>query len=226
MEIRLHPKKIVLCLSIMVVLLFFLHCLSYLPVFLDWCVIPLIPLNFDCEGNLPTLFSSFLLGFCALLACICAWAARKQGLKSFHWWLMAIIFLGISIDESIQFHEAISGAVQDALNTGGYLLFAWVIPYSVLVVVIVAFYIPFFFRLPIRMRKWMALGALLYVAGGLGVELPESYRYDHYGEDKIYHALVTLEELLEMTGCITFIYALSSHIDRHIPNISLRITSE
>ena len=226
MEIHLHPKKIVLFLSVTVGVLFILHCVSYIPVFLHWCEIPLIPFNFDCEGNLPTLFSTFLLGLCSLLATICAWTTQRQGVKSLHWWVMAVIFLGISIDESIQFHESISSVVQQTLNTGGYFLFAWVIPYSILVLAIVIFYIPFFFRLPVEMRKRMALATVLYVGGGLGVELPESYRYDHYGEDKVYHLLITLEEMLEMAGCITFIYALSSYIDRHLPKISFSITSE
>jgi len=44
-----------------------------------------------------------------------------------------------------------------------------------------------------------------------------------HGRDRIYYLFVMAEELLEMAGAITFIYAFAIHIDWHL-SFSVRIT--
>lgn len=225
MEIRLSPKKLTYALLLLTAVMLLLHSISYIGVFMGWREIPWIPINFDCEANVPTLYSTYLLGFCAFLAFLCGLGEKQAGGKYILWWLMAFVFMAVSLDEAIKIHEPISSMVRRRFDFGGYLRFAWVLPYSIIVVVLFFLYLPFIYRLPPHVRKFFILAGILYVGGGLGIEIPEGAHYDVYGQTRIYHLMITFEELFEMLGCVGFIYAFSTYLDKHLSGFRLHITS-
>ncbi len=224
MEIRLHPKSLAMFLAAVTMALGVLNLLSCIPVFMGTGY-PFGSFNFDYENNIPTLFSTLLLCFCATLAFFIARSKKSERLLFLQWLGIAAAFLFLGIDESTSLHERLTEPVRNAVGTGAIFYYAWVIPYAVLLAVFVAIYLRFFFRLPPETRKWVAIGAVLYVGGGIGLELPGGAWYELHGKDAVFYLLATFEELLEMTGCILFIYAFSSYIDRHIPDFKIRITS-
>ena len=226
MEIRLHPKKVTRLLSSIGGVLLVFHLMGFLPFLSGDSIYPASYFNFDAEGNIPTLFSVFLLVFCAMLTGAIGVAVKRSGGKFMLWLFLGVVFLFISIDESVMIHERIGDRVQLMFNTGGYLFYAWVIPYSVMLFAFCVLYLPFFFRLPTETRKGCVIAAVLYVGGGLGMELPESAWFVSHGHDGAFMVMATVEEILEMSGCIVFIHTFCSYIDRHHPNLSLRITTQ
>src|SRR5262245_53620487 len=66
--------------------------------------VPIFSLSY--EQNVPTWYSSALLLVCSMLLALCATYARKKGAGYVrHWWLLAIAFLYISVDETVSIHE-------------------------------------------------------------------------------------------------------------------------
>ena len=226
MEIRLHPKKVTRVLSSIAGVLLVFHLMGFLPFLSGDSIYPASYFDFDAERNIPTLFSSFLLVFCALLIGAISIAVKRSGGKYLLWLFLGVVFLFIGIDEAVMIHERIGDRVHLMLNTDGFLYYAWVIPYGVMVIALGVFYLPFLLRLPAETRKGCVIAAVLYVGGGLGMELPQSAWFVTHGDDGVFIAIATVEELLEMSGCIVFIHTLCSYIDRHHPNLSFRITTQ
>ena len=106
----------------------------------------LVPLfDFNEERSVPTWFSCWLLMMSAALLGVIATAQRAEGLPHLWWSVLALVFVYLSLDEALSFHERLNRPVRDLLGTGGALYYAWVIPYAVFALVF------FFFSLrPLR----------------------------------------------------------------------------
>jgi hypothetical protein len=79
--------------------------------------------NVDQEGNLPSLYSSLALFGCAYLLWVTARIDREAGGRfSRHWMLMAIVFLGLGVDEFLALHEEINVR----LDLSGFTQYSWV----------------------------------------------------------------------------------------------------
>ena len=62
------------------------------------------------EYNIPTLFSSVLLFTCTLLMMLIAHMTRlNRGPFVMHWRILALVFLFLCLDESVKFHEYVTG---------------------------------------------------------------------------------------------------------------------
>ncbi|WP_426060822.1 hypothetical protein [Hymenobacter sp. B1770] len=121
----------------------------------------------------------------------------------------------LAIDENTQIHEVVAEVVRPKLasDLSGLLYWAWVVPYFIAFVIIVAYFLPFVIRLPKKTRSLIILAGFMFVFGAVGLELAEGYFYKKYGLEHIYNELLyCVEELLEMTGVILFIYALLNHM--------------
>src|SRR5688572_25758727 len=93
-------------------------------------------LSLSEEGNLPTWYSSSLLLGCSIvLGLIAADGGRFAG----RWKLLAVVFVYMSIDEAIEIHEHLGRL----MHLGGVLYFSWVVPASVVVLLLAAFFLPF-----------------------------------------------------------------------------------
>lgn len=161
------------------------------------------------EINVPTLFSALLLFACAVLLAQIARSRRGERYAR-HWWILAGVFLFLTLDEALKIHEHISDLLHSQYNTSGIFFWAWVIPYGAAIVLLTAVYLNFFLHLPARTRSLFFAAAALFIAGALGLEMIEARHFESVsGErDLFYYSLATVEEFLEMTGAIVFIHAL------------------
>lgn len=224
-QIRLVPKHVLAVLLGMVGLSAVLHVLSWVPVLTGEQSHPIGYFNMAMEGNLPTLFSTFLLGSCAALAFLIA-VAECGDKRSFPYWLMlGLIFLALSIDETIMIHEYIGDRVYRRFQTSGAFRFAWVIPYIFLLVFLFVVFLKFYLRLPVATQLWTALAGFTYILGGMGLEMAGSARYAAVGKDRVYHMINSVEETLEMTGCVLFVYAFLSFLVQQHPDFRIEFSA-
>jgi hypothetical protein len=220
--VSLHPNKLVRVLVLIAVGLLVLNVLSYVPMLRGTRDAPVHMLNMDGEQNLPTLFSTAILWICAMLA---AFIAASQALRSerWKWGVLAATFLFLGIDESVSLHERFSGPVHGALDSLGLFGFAWILPYTLLLVVFLLVYVKFWWELPVDTRRGIALGGFLYVSGALGCEIFGYLWLKSNDPGMVYQLEIAVEELLEMAGTIVLIHAFSNHIERHLPETCLRV---
>jgi len=188
----------------------------------------LIPLfDFDTEGNIPTLYSSFALIFCSLLLALIASTHKKQNSSYYQWIGLSIIFLFISIDEIAEIHERLIVPVRESLNTSGLLYFAWVIPYGVFLGVFVIAYFRFLMSLSKRIKNLFVASGITFVIGAIGFELLGGRHSDLNGEDNLTYSLIyTCEEFLEMLGIVIFIYALLIYLAKQFKPLTLSLNEQ
>ena len=174
--------------------------------------------HFNYEISLPTLFSTLILLASALLLMLISRFHKNEGSGYMLWAGLALIFVFLTIDESISFHELISGRIQRHFRLSGFFYFAWVIPYALLLVVIALTYFRFLVRLPRKIMWLFIASGLIYVGGAIGFEMLGAAEFisDRRAATSwrslSYLMLTTVEELLEMLGISLFIYSLLKYI--------------
>jgi uncharacterized BrkB/YihY/UPF0761 family membrane protein len=230
MDITLNPKKIVIILGTIIILLVLASIVGLVSkYYLDLPnIFGLFQLfNLDREKNIPTYFSSVLLLLAASLLYFIAIANKKQGEHDYLYWIgLAAVFVFLSIDEFTVLHERLITPIKTRLNTSGLLHFAWVIPGGGFVVIMMLIYRRFTLNLPKRIKRMTIIAGLIYVAGAIGVEMIGGYyRELHEQRDITYEFITTCEESMEMIGIMIFVYALMSYIDLRLSNLTLRISS-
>lgn len=185
--------------------------------------IPLFDLN--GEANAPTFFSQFLLLFAGLLLGRVAWSkSRTGGQFARHWMVLAGVFAFLSVDEAAGIHELLIEPLRDSLGLGGVLYYAWVLPYTIGVIVLGLFILPLLKQLPPIILKLFLLSAALYVGGAIGVELLGGQHAERYGDQTVvFSILTTIEESMEIGGVIVFIHALLLHVRSCCPTLRLHL---
>ena len=169
--------------------------------------------NFDTEKNIPTLYSSIALLFASILLLLIAFKRKNIKLSYIPWFVLAFIFLFLSIDEISSIHERLIIPVRETFGTSGYLYYAWVIPYTLALVVFIIAYSKFLLELPKRIMIFFIMSGAIFVLGAIGFELLGGRHADLYGTNNaIYSVITTCEELLEMLGIAIFIYTLLTYI--------------
>jgi hypothetical protein len=182
-----------------------------------------IALFFDVgeEASVPTIFSVFLLLFAALLLLLTGYGKGQNPLtrsERKYWWFLGFVILFLSVDEGISIHEWVAYMIKivTTYNFSGYLYYPWVIPYFLLAAGVFLFVRNFLFRLPARTRTLFIASGALFVGAAVGLEMVEAL-YDTYSgttKDLVYGILFTIEEALEMSAIILFIYALLTYLSR------------
>jgi hypothetical protein len=216
-EIKLNPSKFIKVLSVIALILILGNLFSIISrfVFHHSYVFGLVPIfDLDNERGIGNLFSSVLLLVCATLLLLISYTKKKgSNKKDWHWTGLSLIFYFLVLDEFVSIHERLTDPIRNLLNTSGILYFAWVIPYSIIVVILLLIYIPFVFRLPRKFGMLFLLSGLIYLTGAIGFELIGSYYFGLHGEKKlILYIIASVEETFEMMGAIFFIYSLLSYI--------------
>jgi hypothetical protein len=169
-------------------------------------------LDLDSERSIATWFSSSALLFCSILLTTIAYYGQGGDRYARHWKLLAVIFLFMSLDEAASFHEMLISRLRSALDAGGFLYYAWVIPGAAFVLVFALAYLKFFLDLPSRSRRLFAIAGILYIWGVLGMEMISGYQADLFGRTTpIYVVITTIEETSEMLGISIFTYSLMSY---------------
>ncbi len=182
-------------------------------------------LNLDKEVNdLPTWYQSSTLLVSSVLLLVIGLARRELKDKDAKYWgLLSLIFLFLSLDEAVSIHEQMTMPLRTTFHLEGFLFLSWVIPASFLVAVLGIVFSRFLFRLPSSTRNLMILSALIYLAGALGVEMVgANYMFmmndpPDIGSNFTYAIITTVEEFLEMTGIVVFIYCLLTYLFVPIP---------
>lgn len=180
----------------------------------------------DGEANIPTWYSASLLLLCAFLLAIIAWAHRQRDtVYDVRWLILAVVFVLLSLDETAQLHELAIVPLRDRFHPTGFLYYAWIVPAGICAAAFALAYVSFLARLPRRTARLICLSGALYVGGAIGMEALSGELASLHGEHNLgYHAIITVEELLEMVGLVVFIYTLLDYIGRQFPALRLRVT--
>jgi hypothetical protein len=173
------------------------------------------------EATVPTFFSSLLLLACAGSAAFVA--ARETGPRARRWWMLAAVFVALSLDETIAFHEATIVPLRHSLEAGSIFYFTWVVPGIAFILAAGFAFRSLIADLSQPQRKAAVSGAVLFFTGALGFELAEGWVVDGYGAKTL--ALIplgTVEEALEMVGATLFLYALMLRLEPWSGTLRLR----
>ncbi|UHG92484.1 hypothetical protein [Spirosoma oryzicola] len=170
----------------------------------------------DSELNIPTFYNACLLLLSSVLLQLAKLIKGPSQVKRQHWSILSIIFLLLAMDESTSFHELLNvSTLQGNVPASKYLHWTWVIPGMLFVVAVFVFFIPFLLALPRRTASLMILAGATYVGGAIGLEVIGSAVIVDEGFFNLHYSLVThLEELMEMTGLVVFIYCLLDYISK------------
>jgi hypothetical protein len=191
-------------------------------------LVPLFSLSTDI--SIPSWYSSFSLLLCSILLAIISVAKRRSEDRfRLHWQVMSLIFLYLSIDEVGRIHETIGECLRIYVTgmTHGLFRYTSVIFGITFVTVFVAAYSRFLIYLPARTRWLFILAGAVYVGGALGMDMINGRYFELHGDQNlIYQMMTVLEEFLEMTGVLIFIYALMSYMLAHVGAVNVQIGKE
>jgi hypothetical protein len=182
------------------------------------------------EANIPTFFSSMQMLVVSLLLTAIGLVKRRSADRYARQWLwLAVMFFLLSLDEMSEVHEMTIRPIRElapGLVTGLF-YWAWVIPAGVLVVLVSIGFASFVFRyMPGYLRRAAVLGAIVFVAGAVGVEMPEARYAQINGIDNFTYALyVLLEETMEMSGILIFLSGLLRYAGSELADFSVRVVS-
>lgn len=165
------------------------------------------------EESVPTLYSAVAIFVSSLLLSVHAFVSKRTEDGEFGYWLaLAAIMLFLGVDEGVTIHEVLTNRLGEYMDREGFLYFLWVIPYGITTMVLGLVFLRFLLRLPPRTSTLFLAAGFIFVSGAIGVEVFGAQEADLYGTDTItYTVLYSVEEFLEMTGIVVFIYALMSH---------------
>jgi hypothetical protein len=180
-------------------------------------------LDVNNENSIPAWYSSITLLFCAILLWLISSVKQQRGddyIK--HWKGLSVIFLLLSLDEAASVHEILI-PLGWVWNTKGFFMFIWVVPGMIFVLSVTLVYWKFLSALPAKTRYLFLAAGTIYVSGTIGLEMIGG-QYIHstgnWGEMGL-ALILALEELLEMLGILTFIYALLSYIDTNLKEVQI-----
>lgn len=172
-------------------------------------------INMDREMNLPTWYEAALMAASgALLGII---AKRKQELQdrfSRDWKLLSHIFYFLAFDEIVGIHELfILPDLADDLQLPWFLHSTWVIPGIIVVGLFAKRFWRFAQHLEPLPRLWFIGSLALFIFGVIGMEMVGStYAQWRHQQSLGYAMIATLEEVIETSGIIGFIYGLLNYL--------------
>lgn len=100
--------------------------------------------SLNMEYNIPTYFASIQLLLCAGLLAVLSLIDRECNTsRSLYWLGLALIFLFLSLDETVGLHEQLSKPIRSRVSLPDLLHFAWVIPYTAFAGAVALVYLKF-----------------------------------------------------------------------------------
>ena len=208
---------------------FFLHCLSealinfaqvrenFYQDFFD-------AINLDEEFNLTAIYSGMLIGMASFLLNKLAELSGEGKKKK--WKLLSRIFFFLAIDEIFQIHELfVIPEFRQYVHPS--LASIWVIPYATISVYFAIKFVPFFVSQGRKISQLSLISGIIYVTGAIGVEACNSWLVmtgEISRQGFWYEAIAGIEEFLEMTGIIIFIYALLMELMQRQKTLSFKFS--
>jgi hypothetical protein len=173
----------------------------------------------DEEGNFPSLYSALALAIASLL--LFTIGKLEENIQtSYHraWKILSGIFLYLSLDELLSFHEYLNALRRLGLH--GAFFYAWVIPAGLIVAVLCGIFYRFLMALNSKVRNRIFLSGAIFITGAIGFEILGSGIDERLGEPAIftnlsYQLFMTTEESLEMLGILMFIHTLLSYLNQY-----------
>lgn len=232
-QLKIHPRETALFFLAFVIFLTVLHSIAQTVLLYtgnqDLRAITGY-IDLDLEKNIPSLYSGFALFFSSLLFfCIAALEENQEGRRRY-WLGLAAVFLFLSLDETFILHERLGDYTAEyitstgILEASGLLYFPWILPYSILMVILGLLYFRFIFRLPRKTTVLLILSAIIFLVGAVGFDMLGGREADLHGYYTItYTVLFTIEEFLEMTGVVLLIYTLLDYIEQQYGQLSFSL---
>lgn len=195
----------------------------------EFTLLPVKLFDLSTDSSIPTWVSSLILLSCtAPLLTIWKYESVLKEKNRLYWLGLAIMFCVFSVDEVARIHEQIGSLITNTFlgQTKGLFYYSWVIPGAILVISIGLIYLKFIFRLPPRTRLLFIVSGILFVGGGLFIEMLNGQYSEVHGSWNMRYAIGTgLEEFLEMMGTILFLYATLDYLSRQYGIIQISIKS-
>ena len=166
------------------------------------------------------LLSAFLAGI--------GFAKRHAGDRfARHWFILALLSLGFSMDEAVQIHDPGGGteSIRQSLGLAGPIFYGWVILGFLSVIVVSLYYRRFLAALPQVTRRLYVLAAALFVGGELVMEGFSGWYADFSGSesDLVYLTIQSFEELFGMVGILIAIAATLHFIQVHFGEVRVSL---
>ncbi|NMC59901.1 MAG: hypothetical protein GYA51_11055 [Candidatus Methanofastidiosa archaeon] len=183
--------------------------------------------NLDQELSIPSIFSVRLFWICGILTYSISRIKKNLKDSTYKYWVyMSFIFIILGFDEGSSIHEktVIPIKMLIGVDLPDYLKFAWVIPATIIVILLSLMFKKFIFALPQKTRKLLFLSLFLYLSGALFLEMFGSYFSSNYGiKNLTYNIIVTIEEILEIFGLIIASYSFIDYLEREHPKIIFKL---
>ena len=222
MKIKIKPKKTLKTLLSIICILLFMNVsalIFYYTVDISSfksfsnTTLKLVKLfDFNQEVNVPTFYSAVTLFISSLLLFSITILNKRSGKSHLPWLGLGFVFLFLTFDEFASLHELIIGVSRETFNASGYFHYAWVIPYSLGLLILGLVYIPFLRKLAKNIRQLFLLSAAIFVSGAVGFEMLGGNVLQSQGVTPLFAFFYTVEETFEMVGIAVFIYALLTYI--------------
>lgn len=213
--IRLSSSRITRWLLLNAFLIVVIHLVSWVLFDRGHEQVRVVRMLFDLreEGNIPQFFSALLFVFIAALLAIGQARSNAGGTKDRAWGILALLALFLGFDEAGQIHEKLNKSTHAMLGGGdlGVLNYSWVVPYTVLVIVVGLASIRFLKVLDAPTRIRLVVSAAVFISGSLGMELLEGYLASLPNDSAPVMMSYTVEESLEMVGAILAIRTFLLH---------------
>jgi len=218
---KVHPRQTALFLLAVVILLTVLHCIAQAVLVYNGNQAVMViarSLDLDIEKNIPSFYSGLALFFSSFLFFCISLLERKK----YRYWLgLAAVFLFLALDEVFILHERLGDYTgkliksTEMFEASGLLYFPWIVPYSILMIILGLFYVRFIFHLPHKTTVLFILSAIIFLTGAAGFDMLGGREAELHGYYSItYSVLYTIEEFLEMSGVVLLIYALLDYIEQ------------
>ena len=179
---------------------------------------PLI--NLDSENSLPEWWSVLQLLLAAGLVLLNGFAESNRRWKPY-WFVLAAIFVFLSMDEAVGVHEFTMGLLAPYHFTD-FLGFSWIVPYAIACFVIGLIYLPFVAALPPPFRWRVILAGALFLASAMGDESIAAHCVS-IGNMTCYQLEVIAEEGGEIIAITIFILTLLTLLGSRCDTVAVKI---
>lgn len=183
--------------------------------------------SFDTKKNIPTIFVTMTLLFCALLLLSIA-ILHKLRRESYRYWMaLSALFVFIGLDKIASIHQQLTSSIETSFNPSTEVYFTSMILYSIGILGIFFLFYRILIILPPHIKNLFIFSGFLYLTGVVGFDRIASYHADIHGIYNVTYAFIyTVEVFLEMMGVAVFIYALLSYIKIHFSNSVLYLNTD
>ena len=172
--------------------------------------------DLDTERNVPTLAQvSLLLASAGLLALAALRGRAAADGTVAGWWILAVGFVLLAVDEGWSFHEQLVGPSHRALghSVPRFLAYSWVVPGFAGVVIVLGILLRFLMRLPRALALRLVGAGVVFLGGCIGMEMVGTAYVLRPGHSPtVYCLIATAEESLEMCGVILLIRAMLAEL--------------